>query len=220
MNILRKTRKIEKKINIKRIILIIFFLIMTTFAWFVYYKVLDTGVMVHIASWNIEFSLKGEKIENKLDIAVEKLYPGMEEQSTEINVKNNGEATAKIGYDIEEIYILGNKYEIIKDMSNLEETNKYYLELKAPIVNEEGKAVSGVVDDKERFPFKIEVENSDIVESNKEGYIKVKINWSGENDKLDTLWGYNVAKFLEETEGKEKIIKMKLKINASQVTNN
>ena len=53
MNILRIKRK--SKVNIKRYILLIFSLIMTTFAWFTFSKILNSGMLIHIDSWNLDF---------------------------------------------------------------------------------------------------------------------------------------------------------------------
>ena len=81
MNILRWRRKSKKKIRLKTLILVIFSLIMTTFAWFAYSKVLDTTLNLHVASWDMKYSIGGTSVENPIGIDISTLYPTMEEQS-------------------------------------------------------------------------------------------------------------------------------------------
>ena len=61
MNVLRKHRKSNKKIKIKKYVLFIFSLIMTTFAWLTYTKVLNTHLNIHVAAWDMEYILAMKK---------------------------------------------------------------------------------------------------------------------------------------------------------------
>ena len=67
MNVLRKHRKSNKKIKIKKYVLFIFSLIMTTFAWLAYSKVLNTHLNIHVAAWDMEYYIGDEKKENIVD---------------------------------------------------------------------------------------------------------------------------------------------------------
>ena len=70
MNILRKHRKSKPKIKLKKYILFIFSLIITTFAWFTYSKVLNTHLNIHVAAWDMEYFIGNEKKENPIGIEI------------------------------------------------------------------------------------------------------------------------------------------------------
>ena len=215
MNIFRKKRRNQfKKIKYKRFILLIFFLIMTTFAWFVYYKILDTGIEGHITSWNVNFIQNDKIIGNTASLNFNNLYPGMQEEITTIKIKNNGDAITKINYSIKEIYILGKKYEIVKEKPI---NNDLYLIEEEPIIDENKKKIYNLVNDKNRFPFRIVIENTDELLAGEEGFISIKINWIADNDILDTKWGYDVAKYFEQYPMEKNIVKIKIKVNAYQI---
>ena len=215
MNILRIKRKNGfKKFKFKRLILFIFFLIMSTFAWFVYYKILNVGIEGHISSWNVEFLKDNQKIGNELNVEFDTLYPLMPEQVKSVKIKNNGDAITKITYNINEVDILGNKYDIVK-AKPLE--NEFYLLDSDPIIDANKIKNKYIVNDKERIPFTIKIENTDELLGNEEGTVDIKINWIGDNNELDTKWGYDVAKFIELNPSQKSVIKIKLKLSAFQI---
>ena len=72
MNILRKHRKSNKKNKLKKYILFIFSLIMTTFAWLTYSKVLNGNLNIHVAAWDMEYYIGDEKKENPIGITIPK----------------------------------------------------------------------------------------------------------------------------------------------------
>ena len=61
MGILRKYRKSNKKFGFKKFIILLFSLVMTTFAWFAYSKILNTYLNLHIAAWDMEYYINDEK---------------------------------------------------------------------------------------------------------------------------------------------------------------
>ena len=65
MNILRKHRKSNKKNKLKKYILFIFSLIMTTFAWLTYSKVLNGNLNIHVAAWDMEYYIGDAGTNNK-----------------------------------------------------------------------------------------------------------------------------------------------------------
>ena len=73
MNILRWKRKSKKKIKFKTLILFIFSLIMTTFAWFAYSKVIEPTLNIHVASWDIEYYIGETKQTNEIGINMQLL---------------------------------------------------------------------------------------------------------------------------------------------------
>ena len=68
MNIFRWKRKSKKKIKFKKVILFIFSLIMTTFAWFAYSRVINTSLNIHMAAWDMEYSINGVEKTNPIGI--------------------------------------------------------------------------------------------------------------------------------------------------------
>ena len=115
MNVLRKHRKSNKKIKIKKYVLFIFSLIMTTFAWLTYTKVLNTHLNIHVAAWDMEYYIGDEKKENPIGIDISALYPQMPEQVIKIDIKNNGEALVDLDYRVEAISIAGVSYELVRE---------------------------------------------------------------------------------------------------------
>ena len=117
MNILRWKRKSKKKIKLKTLILFIFSLIMTTFAWFAYSKLLHTTLNIHMASWDMEYYIGATKQENPEDgilMEIDTLYPTMDEQSVIVDIINNGEQLVDIAYQVKAVTIAGIDFTIYK----------------------------------------------------------------------------------------------------------
>lgn len=197
MNILRRRRKSKKKFNAHKFSVIIFFLMMTTFAWFTYYKVLNVELDIHMASWDVEFLLDDERQSDLLEINVPTLYPGMDDQVYDIKVKNNGELTVDLFYYIEKLEIIGNEYDILQTGDTT--TNDYYITI-GQISQSNNISYQNVINDTTKFPFTIDIENTALIGSGEEGYIKLKISWDGTNDELDSKWGHDVGKYFMENE--------------------
>lgn len=112
MNILRWQRKSKKKIKPKTLLLFIFSLIMTTFAWFAYSEVLNSHLNIHVAAWDMEYFIDDVEYSNPIGINIATLYPTMPEDVITIDIKNNGEALVDIDYHVESITIAGVEYEL------------------------------------------------------------------------------------------------------------
>ena len=113
MNLLRWKRKKANKININRFLIISFYFIMTSLAWFSFSKKLDSNMNLDMISWNIIFSKDNNIITNtdNVDFSFSNLYPGTSDEIT-IDIENNGQTDAKIFYIIKSITIMGTVYEI------------------------------------------------------------------------------------------------------------
>ena len=241
MNILRKKRKYNIKIRVKRIILLIFSLIMTTFAWITYSRILNSEVQIDINSWDLSFYVdknqnniaeKSEEQENPIAVDLSDLYPGMEEKIVKVIIRNNGDTPTDILYTSSEINILGNEYALVNTVPEGE--NEYYI-LKHESVIGDGVTTVDFINEPERFPFKITIEHSQEILSGKEGFLNIKVTWPLESvypenateaqikeanerkDELDTKWGYQVAKYLEENKDNPNVtgaFHAKVRINA------
>ena len=198
MNILRKHRKSKKKIKLKKYILFIFSLIMTTFAWFAYSKVLNTYINIHVAAWDMEYYIGDTKKENPIGVDFATLYPQMPEQTVTIDIKNNGEALVDLEYNIQAITIAGVTYELVPEGKTA--TTQNYINIENPVQTQDPEtgeyiAKGKVINDTTRFPFTLEIEKSMQVYPKNQGYLTIKANWIGDNDDLDSEWGYKVGKY-------------------------
>ncbi len=124
MNQLRRLRKNQEKNKRKankvkslilKICLLLFNFIFATFAWFVSSIILETNVDVNIAAWEVDFKNNQESLANTLQFNVENFYPGMDEQTKEIEIINLGEKKANITYTVEKLQLLGKEY-FVRDL--------------------------------------------------------------------------------------------------------
>lgn len=196
-NILRQHRKSKDKKKAKKYILFIFTLIMTTFAWFAYSKVLNTQLNMHVAAWDMEYFIGDEKKENPIGIEFPTLYPHMPEQTVTVDILNNGEALVDLSYNIQAISIAGVSYELVTE--GKQPTTENYIEIEEPVLEEKdtGEVISKgkIINDTAKFPFTLEIEHSAQVAAKNKAYLKVTANWAGDNDELDSKWGYTVGKY-------------------------
>ena len=219
MNILRKHRKSNKKNRLRKYILFVFTLIMTTFAWLAYSKVLNTHLNIHVAAWDMEYYIGDEKKENPIGIDIPALYPQMPEQVIKIDIKNNGEALVDLDYHIEAISIAGVSYELVKEGE--QNTTENYINIADPTLKtdeETGVLVARgeIINDTTRFPFTMELEHSLQVASQDSGYLTVKVDWIGDNDELDTEWGYTVGKYFADNPAATSAMSLRLSIDSYQ----
>lgn len=209
MNILRKRRKSKNKIKLNKFMIVIFSLVMTTFAWFTYTKILDTTLKMHVSSWDIEYYIGTEKKTNPIGIEIQNLYPTMPEQDVTVDIKNNGETLVDIEYEVKSISIAGVTYEVVREGATNKTDN--YIFLAPPVLTTDeatGEEIykDVIINDITRFPFTVAVEHSSQIlavtrdESGKKipglGYLKITVNWIGDNDTLDSEWGYKVGDYL------------------------
>ena len=220
MNILRKQRKSRNKFGLKKFILLIFSLIMTTFAWFAYSKIIDPTLNIHVAGWNMEYYINEVKQTNPIGIDFPILYPAMPTEVITIDIKNNGEAEVELDYHVEEITILGEEYELVTE--GKQNTRDKFVSIATPIVTsdpETGIAIAKgtIINELEKFPFTLEVEHSLRVEPDDSGYLTVTANWAGDNDELDSEWGYKVGKYFIDNPEATSAISLKLSVDSYQV---
>ena len=197
-NILRKHRKSIKKNKLRKFLAVIFTLILTTFAWFAYTKILNSTLDIHVAAWDMEYYINGEKKENPIGIEFPTLYPQMEDQIVTVDILNNGEALVDLSYNIQEISIAGVSYELVQDGE--QPTTENYIEIAEPTLEsdpETGELISKgiIINAPDKFPFTLEIEHSLQVVAQDDAYLKVTAKWPGDNDELDTKWGYDVGKY-------------------------
>lgn len=233
MNILRWKRKSKKKIKLKTLLLFSFSLIMTTFAWFAYSKVLNTSLNIHVSSWDMKYYIGGveqENPENGIAMGISTMYPAMPEQTVTMDIINNGERTAAIDYYIRSISIAGVSYELVQEGKTPTSTNYVILtpvSVETDATTGEQTVKGAIINDITRFPFTLEVEHSSQIdpygvdlEGNTiggEGYLKIIANWIGDNDELESEWGYIVGQYLDNNPTATSVISINLAIDSYQI---
>lgn len=196
---MEKIVKIIKKIKIRNIIILILLIIFNTYAWFIYATRVATDISVHIASWNVEFATGEDETTTNIVVQIEKAYPGMENYTKEIQVKNKGEMKAELSYNVKELRVLNETYIVGENITADE--------LKQKIETE--------------YPFKININknDSDLSQGTGDGSFTISVEWPYESgdDEKDTLWGNKVYEYYQANPNK-KSIEIKLELAAKQIT--
>ena len=202
--------KNKKTIIILLIIILLFLLLATTYAWFIFNSTVNLSIEAKIKNWSIEFKENEQILEEEIEFQIDDLYPGMEEQTKEISIANNGDLAADLGYKIVSIEVLGEKISL-----------------------EENFTEQQIIEYIEALPFSINIEfNKESLEPNEEdGNYKISVNWpyeeetndeqlKNEKDKLDTEFGIKAYEFnsLPENEGKPNF-KITIHLFARQTSN-
>ena len=222
MNLLRLKRKNKKKIGIKRFLLVICSMIMSSFAWFAFSKVLNTSFSGHMVSWDIVFKKDGGVITNteSIDFSFSNLYPGVTDKIT-VDVENNGESTAEIVYVIKSITFLGKTYSI-KNPGSTKDNNSIVLEtayssgsnVTQTILNTNTKinneyllenATENIIEEENyiRTPFTIRANKTEKLEKGDKGKFEIRIEWPATDaqltnkDDIDSAGGYSFSKYLQ-----------------------
>lgn len=178
---MKERHKTYIKINIVSLILVAVSFISLTFAWFGYTGLSSLSTEIDVKAWHIELTKNGDIVSNNISISFSELYPGMDTITEEITIKNLGDSTASVSYEIVSARILGDS----KDNYIVDYTN----------------VTSSYVEDKiaHEYPFKINVSLKDniVYTGGDETTFVVSISWpmDSDNDELDTLWGSKANAF-------------------------
>lgn len=109
MKVLRILRR--RKIRLSFILLLLSIFIFTTYAWFNFDRNVEGGGLVaNVSTWAVEFIIEGEEIQTEtFELEIDDIYPGMDSITKEIDIYNLGEAPSELFYEIEEMYLFGEK---------------------------------------------------------------------------------------------------------------
>ena len=195
---MKKIVKIIKTIKIRNIIFLILLLIFNTYAWFIYATRVSTGISAHVSSWNVEFSTGEDETTTNIVIELDRIYPGMETVRKEVSVKNKGEISAKLDYDIIALKVMEEEYKIGEDMTSEELESKM----------------------KSEYPFKVNIvkDDAELLQGIGPGRFSVTIEWPFEsgNDELDTLWGSKAYEYYSLNPG-AKSVEIEITLIAEQI---
>lgn len=180
-----------KKIRPTRLVILLFFVISNSFAWFIYATKVDNDVSVHVRSWNVMFQAGEHQITESIPLIIDSVYPGMEDYVYSIDAYNNSEVSATLSYELLEANIMGTQYMTTIGRAALgEEANEN------DITSEELENIL-----KDSFPFSITISTSNSIiqlGDGKETY-SIRVVWPYEqnDDETDTYWGTRAAYFKE-----------------------
>ena len=195
---MNKIVKIIKTIKIRNIIFLILLLIFNTYAWFIYATRVSTGISAHVSSWNVEFTTGEDETTTNIIIEIDRIYPGMDTVKKEVNVKNKGEISAKLDYEVISLKIMDEEYKIGENITSDE------LETKM----------------KEQYPFKVNIvkDDTELIQGTGTGKFSVTIEWPFEsgNDELDTLWGSKAYEYYSLNPG-AKSVEVEITLIAEQI---
>lgn len=184
------------------ILIVILLLIVNTYAWFIFNSDVNLAINTQVKSWTIEFKEDGQVLENEVELEIDSIYPGMEEQYKEITIDNKGEVSAELEYKVTAIELFGERKAIGENCTQ-EEFEEYINTL----------------------PFIVDVKlDNDLIEAEgKEANCKITFNWPfgeeedntiiTEKDEIDTKLGIQAYEFnsLPENKGIPNVrIEMKL----------
>ncbi len=198
-----------KKIKPTRLVILLFFIITNTFAWFIYATRVDNDVSVHVRSWNVVFEAGDNEITDTVNLNVDSIYPGMDDYLYEIKAYNRSEVSATLSYQVLEANIFGDLYITVAGRADRMETpnasDLTSAELEAMLAN--------------NYPFAIYLgmSSTQIDMGTGEETYSLNIDWPYEqnDDETDTYWGIRAAQF-KESNPNTPCITLKVKIIITQ----
>lgn len=216
---IQEQERINKfKSLILKLALIMLNFIFATFAWFTYTMFLDTNVDVNVSAWQVDFKDNDTVLGTSMQFQVGNFYPGMDDYTKQIEIINLGDRAASISYEIEQLKILGQEYQI---KETAEAGDSEFTVYKSETVDAQAGTVTiKLLNDSTKYPFEItiihsatiDISSDDDANQNK-GSFEICFTWpydlvGGEGETatdeqiqaktaLDTKWGYDIANFYE-----------------------
>ena len=131
MNVLRELRKFKTKsamAKIRVLILLAVMLIVSSYAWMTLRKDVEVGNLHGVVeSWEVEYSINGEKVEEEVTIAIDEFYPGayVDEDgdgsdwfSKTIAIKNMANEPTNLRYEVTSVKLFGNEVYVKDGINN------------------------------------------------------------------------------------------------------
>lgn len=190
---------IKQRLKLRHLLILGVLLAANTFAWFIYANQVDGGMSAKIKAWNVDFEVNGDSGVRYILFNVDEIYPGMEEFTQSVTIKNHGETSARLEYEVESATILGETTEASIDgavtpallLNSLKNDYPFSINptFSAPVINPEETVT---------FTF--------------------KFNWPYESgdDAEDTSWGSRAYDF-SQTNPTTPSITINMKLTATQI---
>ena len=206
-----KKKKKKHRFALIRLLFLIFLVMGNTLAWFIYVTRIDNSVSVHVKAWDVVFQDGEDEVSTNVNIAVDDLYPGMNNFHYQIAAYNKSEVDAFLSYTLLSANILGTEYVTVEGRADRGETAQ------------EDDYTSAELEDMflHDFPFalQISVSNLTIGDTNGLEYYSFDVVWPYEsgNDTEDTRWGIASADFRKTNPGVASI-SLQVKVSIIQDT--
>lgn len=158
--------------------------IFATLAWFTYTMILDTTVDVKVSAWKVDFKDDTAVLGTDMSFQIENFYPGMEadEYAKKLEIVNLGDRPASIEYEIKELKILGQRYQIKKEASAGD--SAYTLYIGESIDEETGIKTTRLLNNSNKYPFEILLTQSIQIgietpydDKQNQGYFEIRFKW-------------------------------------------
>ena len=115
-----KRKKRKRRIRVRTLFFLFLTLASNSFAWFIYSTKVSNSITAKVRSWHVNFNVGGgETTEEYIEVNIDDIYPGMQPFYQELKASNDGEADAKITYEVVDANVLGDNL-IAKGMSSLD----------------------------------------------------------------------------------------------------
>lgn len=195
-NIKRKKRK--RRIRTSTLFFLFLTLASNSFAWFIYSTRVSNSITAKVRSWHVSFNVSsGESASEYIEVNIDNIYPGMQPFYQELKASNDGEADARITYEVVSANVLGDD------------------------LIEKGMSSSEIIDSfKNSYPFIISISaSSDIITAGgSEESITISASWDYDsgNDEEDTKWGEKAYDFHRDNPLLPSI-KLLIKVSAVQI---
>ncbi len=188
-------KKLKKRVRRRTVVFLILTMIGNAFAWFIYSNKVSMQMNVGVKSWRITFEQNGQTLTNNVVFTINDIYPGMTTYTDRVEIKNSGEMTASVTYEITSVRIFDTTY-----------TNSTYTsaQLESKLANDYPFAITFAVDD-------ATIGTTDATN------FRMYVNWPFESgdDSLDTYWGKRAYDY-ENTSANSDEIEVHVKIVATQ----
>ncbi len=193
-------QKLFKRIKLRNLLFLAILMSCNSFAWFIYATKVSNNITAHVRSWNVNFIVGDNNIEETLTFDVESVYPGMTDSFQTIKATNNSDTPAILSYEIVSASILGEEFVVSDTLTSDELTRK--------------------IENDYPFKLKVEIDNGNMTANGGTAQINFSLVWPYEsgNDELDTEWGHK-AYIYHENNPDSKSITLVIKVTAIQVNN-
>lgn len=178
-----------KKVKPTRLIILLFFVISNTFAWFIYATKVDTDVTVHVRSWNVVFQAGENEVTDTVNLNVDSIYPGMTDYLYEITAYNHSEVNASLSYVLLEANILGQEYVTVDGRIERGEA--------AVATDISSGSLESILANNYPFTITLGTTNSTIQLGTGSEQFQFSVVWPYEqnDDATDTYWGIRAADY-------------------------
>jgi len=206
---MNKWQALKKVVKPRTLIFLIILLTANSLAWFIYATEVDNEMSAHVRAWKVLFEAGDSPIVDFVEIDVENLYPGMEDEIHQITAYNSSDVSAYLTYTLLEASIMNDEFVSIEGRKNLGQPEN-------PVDLASEDLLTKLYND---YPFKITISltKSHLDAVYDEAVYTIKVEWPYESgdDALDTLWGKQAAAFKEANPDVATIL-LKIKISIVQ----